>query len=405
MSEETVQPSKGDKARREANEKLEKELVEQREAKKEANQEQPIVVNDLTSNILERHGYNDITAQDKGDKGDQESTSKKEEEAPAVNTIEQATDKDEEVTFTDEDFDSLEAKGITEADLEGKTMQEIKELAQGGKEIQAGADTSTQGQAIITDEQIEQLALVYPFAKSLKGKTLNDVMEIVTKQNQYITQLEQQRKEPVESTKQSKNNKPEEEIEEITELDLLNLSPEEQIKKLKALVRQELKGSVKEEVSEVLPDLTPLEEQAIKTHQTNFYNAIKAELPDLPEGVTPEKVFADWKADYSKDRTTEQMAELAKTPDTLITLITTDYQLRQLKAGKKEVAEDGKEVKLTNLANARKLLINSNKLGSGAKFNFKRKSDQSQNEELLSEEGTASEIMAGKILARNLPRS
>jgi hypothetical protein len=395
--ETAKQPSKGDLIRREQNALFEKENlnknVKSTEKATEDKSQEPIVGNEVTNKILERYGV-DTTTQDKVVESEKESK----EEAPAINTIAQVEKDKETVTLTDEDFELLNKAGITEESLDGKTIEEIKEIAQGNKQEQE-TDTISQDPIVITDEMVK----TFGFAKNLVGKTIQDVFQAIDNQNAYISTLEQQKAKPVESTnKQTNDNK---EVEETSKsFDLLGLSPDEQSKAIDARVEQMANKIVEEKLAKLIPDIAPIQEQVVQNTVKDFYTTLGTQLPDLPEGVSPEKVFEDWKKREADSMPEDELRGLAKTPNALIKLVAQDYSLRTTTKKVDDLNKTTDDaVKDQSYDRLKLALTNSKNLGSGAKFNFSR-DPRNENNDLESDEGTEEQKMIGRIVARNMPK-
>ena len=100
--------------------------------------------------------------------------------------------------------------------------------------------------------------------------------------------------------------------------------------------------------------------------------------------------------------TREEKIALVDNPNLLIKLVSKEYSLKTNSFDKKKIEEDAsKEAKKKTYENLRKLLKDSKNLGSNAKFNFKRKADDTDG---LEDTGDPTKDMIGKIIQRNLNR-
>lgn len=393
--------------------------------------QEPILVTDATKGILERQGITNVITQEELDKREKDADTN-----TVVNTVKDAISKPaetenkqvkdaevnsestENIDITEAEFSALSRAGITEEQIleSDGTMAQIKELAQNqlkkeqdeGTTVKADESKSSQdlSSMVISDEYAEQLALTYPFAKSLKGKTMEDVMAIVAKQNQYITGLENSKgtvKDPkdIDNTN-SQNDNSDKDLSDEEVIDFLNLSPEEAGKKLRALMKKTADAvtadKVAVEVKKLLPNLEGLQAASNERYETQFYDAIQKELP---EGEDATKVVEEWKKVNASMPDAIKLS-LADNVELLITTIIKDHKLGLLsKENTKLVDGQNSAVKNQTFLKVKELIKKSKALGvHNGQFNFKRK-------EVVDITGTpqnAGEELMDKIITRNLNR-
>lgn len=358
--------------------------------------QETVVGNEVTNKILDRYGVKAVT-QDELKKREEETSNS----TPAVTQVEQVKEDDGTITLSEEELQALEASGIPEEELSGKTMKEIKALASDKLPKQ---EKSQEQKIIISDSYADQLSAKFPFAKSLKGKSMDEVMDIIQKQNSYITTLETAKK----------KNKSEEIINNDLKtdddgtgdnqvLDLLTLKPDEATKKLNDLVNErasKIAGDIfDKKIKEMLPNIEPLQQASQEAIAKQFYEELGS---NLPEGADPKAVMDEWKK-ANEGMSREEKVALVENPTLLIKLISKEYALKTNNFDKKKIEEDAnKEVKKKTYENLRKLLKNSQTLGSNATFNVKRKS--SEIEGLDEDSGDPAKDMMSKIIARNVNR-
>jgi len=363
-----------------------------------AKSQETVVGNSVTNKILDRYGIKAVT-QDEIEKREEETNNS----TPAVTNQEQvASNVDESINLSEEELQALEASGIPEEELSGKTMKEIKALALDKLPKQ---EKSQEQKIVISDSYADQLSAKFPFAKNLKGKSMDEVMDIIQKQNTYITNLEQQKRKnkSEEIINNNSDNNDEGTVGEDQVLDLLTLKPEEATKRLNALIADKagkIAGDIfDQKLKEVLPNIEPLQQASQEAIAKQFYSELGAQLP---EGTDPKQALADWKQANTDMSDSEKMA-LVENPNLLIKLISKEYTLKTNNFDKKKLEEDAnKEVKKKTYENLRKLLKNSQNLGSNAKFNVKRKS--SEVDGLEGDTGDPAVDMMSKIITRNLNR-
>lgn len=425
METANTNPSPADIQRAKDNADMEKSIldkVEQRveEVKKQGSQE-PILVNDATKGILERQGITNVITQEELDKREKDIDSN-----TVVNTVKDAINKPAEdegqqvnkaevndesiVDLTEAEFEALERAGVTEEQILGNddsTLAQIKELAQNQlKKEQDAKPSQDQNSMVISGEYAEQLALTYPFAKSLKGKTMEDVMGILSKQNSYITGLENSKgvkndETDIDNTN-SQTDKSDTDLLDEEVVDLLNLTPEEATKQLKALAQKMAKAVTQEEVAKevkkLLPNLEGLQEVSNERYETQFYTELGT---GLPEGTDPKEVVKNWK-EVNKDMPNESKLALANNMPLLITTIQDSYNLGKLSKENTQLKETkNSEVKKQTYDKVKELIKASKKLGMhNGQFNFKRKNIV----DITGEPQNAGEELYDKIITRNLNR-
>lgn len=176
--------------------------------------------------------------------------------------------------------------------------------------------------------------------------------------------------------------------------------PKDVAKELSALLTK-AKGQgasneqIKEAIKKELPDLDGLQQANAEKIREQFHNELSGQLP---EGSDAKQVFIDWKKANIK-MPVEQKKALLENPSLLIDKVASDYKLKKFET---KIVEDEKsknnEIKKTTYVKLRKLLKDSKKLGSGAKFNFERKHSKSTN--LGDQDGTEAEKMTGRIIQK-----
>lgn len=343
------------------------------------NADQEIVIsNPVTKNILDKYEVKSIT-QEEYDKREQNSTN---EESAVV--VEQQVNKDEsavEVNITDDDLKILSEAGIAEESLDGKTIAEIKQIVIDNTPKQVEQSTQEQS-VIISDAMAESLSAKYPFAKNLKGKSMDEVMEIIQNQNSYITSLEQRKSDAVatetKTNSQQISNTSDTEISKDEVVDLFNLSPEEAQKKINEMIQANGKKVAEavfdEKIKNFLPNIEKVNQVAIEQEQKQFYSELGSKLP---KGANAEQVFGDWiKVNKPKLSKSEAQA-LITNPNLLIKIVSDEYNLKTTSAEKiQNEVTTGQTIKKQTYENLKKALqVNR---GAGAVFNFSRKNSSSK---------------------------
>jgi hypothetical protein len=418
-------PSPADIQRAKDNADMEKSIMDKvekkvEEAKKQDSQE-PILVTDATKGILARQGITNVITQEELDKREKDIDSN-----TVVNTVKDAINKpaeteeqqvnkaevnDESIDLTEAEYEALERAGVTEEQILGNddsTVAQIKELAQNQlkKEQEEAKPSQDQNSMVISDEYAEQLALTYPFAKSLKGKTMEEVMGILSKQNSYITKLEnskgvQEDNSDVDKTNSQTDNS-ETDLSDEEVVDLLNLTPEEATKKLKLLAKQmakaEVQTEVAKEVKKLLPNLEGLQEVSNEKYEAQFYSELGKQLP---EDADVKEIVKNWKT-VNKDMPKESKLALANNVDLLITTIAKDHKLGLLSKENTVLNETkDSEVKKQTFNKVKELIKQSKTLGMhNGQFNFKRKNIV----DISGEPQNAEEELYDKMIRRNLNR-
>ncbi len=396
----------------------------------------PILVTDATKGILARQGITNVITQEELDARDKNSDSDDSKDK-VINTIKKSTEKSandksqqvkdtevnteskENIDLSDEEYGALERAGITEEqilDSDG-TFTQIKELAQnqlkkeqdekGTATDKADANKSQDLSAmVISEEYATELALTYPFAKSLVGKTMEDAVKIISKQNQHITKLENSTGD-VENIadidkSNSQNDKSDLNLSQDEVIDLLNLTPEKATEKIAELMKKTAQSVTAEqvatEVKKLLPNLEGLQQQSNEQYEKQFYTALAEQLP---EGADPEKVVTEWKK-VNADMPKKSRQSLAQDVDLLITTISDSYKLGRLsKENTALVKNQNSEVKKQTFNKLKKLIIKSKELGvHNGQFNFKRK----EMIDITGEPQNATESLLDPIIKRNLNR-
>lgn len=403
--------------------------VEKRKSDAKVSQD-PILVNDATKGILERQGITNTITQEELDKREKDTkpntvvntiadaiSKPAETELKQVDTVKVNDQSKEKVDITEVEFGALERAGITEEqilDSDG-TLTQIKELAQTQlkKEQDEGTvikpiETKPQDQTpmVISDAYAEQLALTYPFAKSLKGKTMEDVMSILSEQNRHISRLENSAGTVKDANGIDKNNSQidnsDKDLSNDEVIDFLNLTPEEAGKKLKSLMKATADSVTSEkvatEIKKLLPNLEGLQTFSDEQIEKQFYNAVAEQLPNDTDA---KKVVEDWKK-VNVEMSNKSKKSLADNVELLITTITNDHKLGKLNSENTQLTKDfSSEVKSATFAKVRELIKKSKSLGvHNAQFNFKRK----EVVDITGEPQNAGEELIGKIIERNLNR-
>lgn len=359
-----------------------------------AKSQETVVGNEVTNKILDRYGVKTVT-QDQIDNGEKDI----QKDVPAVEDQAQVKENDEEtIELSEAELQALEESGIPEEELSGKTMKEIKALAVDKLPKQ---DTKSQDQkVIISDSYADQLSAKFPFAKNLRGKSLEEVMEIIQNQNSYITSLEQRKgenkSEPIINNKQET----EDEVSEDSDvLDILTMKPEDATKKINDLIAKRANDIFEKKFKEALPNIEPLQKASQEALANQFYQELGSQLP---EGTDPKVAFDNWKS-ANEDMSREEKMALAQNPSLLIKLISKEYALDTTSKKTKEMEKSANtEMKKKTYENLRKLLKDSQKLGSNATFNYKRKGSEELS--IDDETGDPAKDMMGKIISRNLGR-
>ena len=313
---------------------------------------------------------------------------------------------DQTVTLTEDDLKALEDAGIDEESLDGKTIEEIKIIAQDSGKKQV-VDETIQEQTSVSEEEALKAG---GFAGNLIGKTSAELLEIINNQNSYIgTQNEklanpEKPKEVVSLNQQNLDTEDSTEKETNTAVDLLHLSPEEQEKRLNEIIDKRADARA-EKILRDSPEMESVREQAGKNHMVEFHTYLGKQLPeDVSTPEQAEKVFDAWKVAVKDTYTDDELRALAKTPNVLITLISDHYTINH-----KQVVESDsvtkKVVKKSGEQTFQRIRSMLKDAPAGqAKFNFKRKASEDNESDLDSKEGSDSQQMIGRILKGHLPQ-
>lgn len=360
------------------------------------NTDQEIVIsNPVTKNILDKYEVKSIT-QEEFDKREQKSK----DESAVIEEQQVSNDEAEvEVSITDDDLNVLANAGITEESLDGKTVAEIKQIVIDNTPEQVAKPTQDQP-VIISDAMAESLSAKYPFAKNLKGKSIDEVMEIIQNQNSYITTLEQRKSDAVvtetKTNSQQISNTSETEISQEEVVDLFNLTPEEAQKKINEMIKANGKKVAEqvfdEKIKNYLPNMEKVNQVAMEQEQKQFYSQLGS---NLPKGADPQAVFNDW-LKVNKPKLSKAEAEaLITNPNLLIKIVSDEYNLKTTSAEKiKNEVNVGSTIKKQTFENLKKALQTNR--GSGAVFNFSRKNSNSK--DLSQDEQVADNPIVDTIL-------
>jgi urease gamma subunit len=379
--------------------------------KKEPELRQDDVSNDMTRTILARNNVKTDSQEVIVKEGE-----KKEDESSTVSAKadkdKQESKQEQTVTLTEDDIVALETAGIDEQSLDGKTITEVKAIAQDVIKEQAVKDEASQDLGIVSEEDALKVG---GFAGNLIGKTPAELLEIINQQNSHIGKQSEQLSKPPEQresvTSLNQQNLDTEDANDNTAndaVDLLHLTPEEQAKKLAEIIDKRVEAGIAKGLEKISPELDSVREQSRKTHMKEFHTALGTQLPEgmqTPEQA--EKAFAGWKEAVKDQYTVDEFKALARTPNVLITLISTYYQLNNKVAPvvKKEDGTTTKEVKGKEKKSYTVMRDMLKTAPSGEdKFNFKRKAIEDNESDLLSESGSESQKMIGRIIERNLPK-
>jgi hypothetical protein len=432
------QVSPADIQRAKDNEKVSNDILTNAEkraddAKTNVNQE-PILVTETTKPILARQGITNVITQEELDARDK-NLENDDSKAKVINTIKASeksasdegqqvkkaevnTESKENIDLSDEEYGALERAGITEEQILASdgTFAQIKELAQTqlkkeqdeGTPINKIDDKPSQdlSSMVISEEYATELALTYPFAKSLVGKTMEDAMKIISKQNQYITGLENstgkvENKTDIDKTN-SQNDNSDLGISQDEVIDLLNLTPEKATEAIKSLMLKTAESvtaeQVAKEVKKLLPNLDVIQQQSNESIEKQFYSALGDQLP---KDVDPIQVVVDWKK-VNANMPKKSKQSLIDNVELLITTISDSYKLGKLsKENTNLVNSQNSEVKKQTFNKLKELIIKSKSLGvHNGQFNFKRK----EMIDITGEPQNATESLLDPIIKRNLNR-
>lgn len=373
------------------------------------------ISNDMTRKILERNNVKTVAQDVKTVDSEKKDADTVADPAKKTDVNEQASKQEQTVTITEDDVKALELAGIDEESLDGKTIAEIKVIAQDASKKQESNDNASQDQTNVSEEEALKAG---GFAGNLIGKTSAELLEIINNQNAYIgTQNEKlsnptvKKDDSVDSLNQQNLNT--NDVDTDTEnkaVDLLGLSPEEQQKQIALIIKKEVDAGIKKGLQES-PELDTVREQTRKNQMTEFHTTLGDTLPE--DITTPEQakvVFEAWKTATKDKYTTAELKALAQTPNVLITLISDHYRINNKVAPKKEtttVKKDNdntskvvKKAETESYQRMRSMIANA---PSGeSKFNFKRKAVEDNESDLLSKDGTESQQMMGRILEKHL---
>lgn len=353
-----------------------------------------VISNPVTKNILDKYDVKSLT-QEEFDEREQ-----KVETVSAVNEEQQVTKTTEDVVdITDNDLQILSEAGITEESLEGKTLAEIKQIVVDNTPEQVEKPTQDQP-VIISDAMAESLSAKYPFAKNLKGKTIDEVMEIIQNQNSYITSLEQRKPDAVatdtNSNSQKISNTSDTEISKDEVVDLFNLSPEEAQKKINEMIEargEKVAGKVfDEKIKNYLPNIEKVNAVAIEQEKKLFLSQLSN---SLPKGVNSEQVLSDWMKVNKPKLSKSEAQALVANPNLLIKIVSDEYNLKTTSAEKiKNEVDTGQTIKKQTYENLKKALKTNR--GNGDVFNFSRK--HSSSKDLSKDETVADNPVVDHIL-------
>lgn len=334
-----------------------------------------VISNGVTKNILDKYEVESITQEDFNEREQKLKNESAVAESQQVNNDEVV-----EVDITDNDLKVLAEAGITEESLEGKTLAEIKQIVIDNSPEQVDEPTQDQN-VVISDTLAESLSAQYPFAKNLKGKSLNEVMEIIQDQNSYITKLEQQKNKGVDEQKSNSQqiSKPsdETEVSQSEVIDLLSLKPEEATKRINEMIKANgtkvAETVFDERIKNYLPNIDKVNQVAIEQEKKAFFVSLGSKLP---KGTDPTQVFEGWMAENKSKLSKSEKEALVTNPTLLIKLVSNDYNFRTTSTEKqKNEVNAGQTIKKATYENLRKLLKSNQ--GSGAVFNFQRKNSSS----------------------------
>jgi hypothetical protein len=432
------QVSPADIQRAKDNEKVSNDILTNAEkraddAKTNVNQE-PILVTETTKPILARQGITNVITQEELDARDK-NLENDDSKAKVINTIKASeksasdegqqvkkaevnTESKENIDLSDEEYGALERAGITEEQILASdgTFAQIKELAQTQLKKEQGEGTAINkiddkpsqdlSSMVISEEYATELALTYPFAKSLVGKTMEDAMKIISKQNQYITGLENstgkvENKTDIDKTN-SQNDNSDLGISQDEVIDLLNLTPEKATEAIKSLMLKTAESvtaeQVAKEVKKLLPNLEVIQQQSNESIEKQFYSALGDQLP---KDVDPIQVVVDWKK-VNANMPKKSKQSLIDNVELLITTISDSYKLGKLsKENTNLVNSQNSEVKKQTFNKLKELIIKSKSLGvHNGQFNFKRK----EMIDITGEPQNATESLLDPIIKRNLNR-
>lgn len=356
-----------------------------------------VVGNSVTKNILAKYEV-DVVTQEELDEREQNSAN----ENSAVNENQQVTSNDEVVDITDDDLKILADAGVTEEQLSGKTLAEIKQIVVDNKPEQVAKSTQDQS-VVISDALADSLSAKYPFAKNLRGKTLEEVMDIIQNQNSYITTLEQ-RKSNDASANETKSNSQQisqtnDQLTQQEVIDILNLDPAEATKRINQMImdgsKKVAESVVDQKLKEYLPAFNKLQELQVENEKKNFFSVLGGQLP---KGSDPQVVFEQWKKDTMNQFTKEEKMALVSNPALMIKIIAKDYNLKKTSTEKNQLeSNQNQTIKKQTYENLVKLIKQSKNTGNNAVFNFPRKNTGDTN---LSEEGTSANPVIDKILEK-----
>lgn len=362
------------------------------------------VSNDMTRKILERNDVKTATQDVKKAEGEKEIEKSVE---PAKVNNEQVVKQEQTVTLTEDDVVVLETAGISEESLDGKTVEEIKVIAQDAREKQE-ADETSQDQPIVSEEDALKAG---GFAGNLIGKTPAELLEIINNQNSFIGEqgAKLSNREPVVDKSVDSLNQQNLSTEDVDKdadeesVDLLGLTPKDQGKELSRIIKREVDSGIKEGLDNS-PEMKTAREQNRVNQMTEFHTSLGEKLPE--DIKTPEQakaVFDKWVV-ATKDRyTTDDLKALAKTPNVLITLISDHYLINNEATPVKEDKGTTKVVKKVESKSYQRMRSMIKDAPSGeSKFNFKRKAVEDNESDLLSKQGDDSQQMIGRILNRHL---
>ena len=370
----------------------------QNNSQETVNKDQEIVIsNNVTKNILDKYEVESIT-QEEFEKREQKST-----DESAVNENQQVNNDNEvvEVDITDNDLKVLADAGVTEESLEGKTLAEIKQIVIDNTPKQE-AQVSQDQEVVISDTLAESLSAQYPFAKNLKGKSLNEVMEIIQNQNSYITQLEQRKNANVNdqnsNSQQISKTSDETSLSESEVIDLLNLRPEEATKKINEMIQANGKKVAEtvfdEKIKNYLPNIDKVNQVAVEQEKKIFFESLGSKLP---KGTDPKAVFDGWMAENKSKLSMEEKKALVANPNLLIKLVSNDHNFKTTSTEKQKIeVNNGQTIKKATYENLRKLLKSNQ--GSGAVFNFQRTNSNSN--DLSRDENAPENPMIDNILKK-----
>lgn len=319
----------------------------------------------LIHGILQRNSDRKIPVAEKEPEVVQPSAKPTDVKEPAVSSVvkepataqAEAQDQPDPVQLVSEDDLLLLAdKGLTDSDLEGKTVEEVAELVKTHKTPEQPTTEQQQPSPVVTVTQ-EMADKIGGIAKSFVGKSAEDLLVAMQNQQAYISKLEAEKTKQPELTTKEQNAI----AKEMGEIDLLDADPEEQTKKIADIVskvtdgksKKDIEAIVQKVIRETIPNIEEIKRVATERTTDQFLKEIES---GLPEGYKASDEIVHFKAD--KNLSQEEVKFYMQYPERLIKDVQEYAQAKDLRKKYNDVlkAKD-REIKLKSFERFRSAML------------------------------------------------